>query len=113
MPYHHKRPDNYCEFIIREKGHERAPACTVEIQNSFRREFGEQLMRELSRGAWFYDADASPRCFRILPSHLEQAIEIARQHFKSIFKIEGEKIEDIISGDTKEQPGLFGGGESA
>lgn len=102
-----KARDNFCNFIVRERGVASHPNHTIEIECSWHDDFGKRLMREITNGGWMYDREASPRCFRILPAMLEQAVELAKECFGNVYVTEGARIENRVTGEVFDQPSLF------
>jgi len=106
--YRHKASGPYADFIIRERGVGDHPTLTVEVDSTYSQEFVEELKKQLRHG--------SERCWEpdlkrwfIHPSALEKACQVAGMFFTHVYVTEGEKITDVVTGTTYEQPGLFGG----
>ncbi len=103
--------ESFAEFTVREQGPEAFPLHTVELRTSYEPAFdgskGQrgELARTLPQGATAFDRDA--KCWLILAVCREQAVEIAKKHFRSVSLREGERRTDLKGGRVTVQEGLF------
>jgi hypothetical protein len=94
------------EFILREKGDAEKPNCTVEVQFNLSTRgvaFKDELKEVIPRRRWHYDPELH-RWFIAL-QELDRAITIARKHFDHVYKTEGTRRVDVVTGASQE--GLF------
>lgn len=103
-----KARENFCDFIQRERGIDTHPNHTIEINASWHDDFGKRLMSEIASGAWMYDRNPTPRVFRILPVAWDQAIALAKDCFANVYLTNGERVENLKTGEVYDQPSLFG-----
>lgn len=104
--YRYKTSSPYAEFIVRERGIADHPNLTVEVESTYNEEFVNALKGALRHGserAW----DGDLKRWFISPAVLEKTCLIAGRFYGKVYLVEGDKITDIISGQSSEQAGLF------
>lgn len=99
--------DSYCDVIVREKGIAEKPDLTIEVEYSFNREMNEAIKEKCPYYAWWFDADAEPKVWRVHPRYQILIERLAVEMFDCARRIEGEIITDLKTGNTFEQKSLF------
>lgn len=116
-----KKLENYAVFTHVPEGTLDAwPKLTVRVDTSYNRTFsgyseddgkgGTRKVRGalynlVPDGAKVFEPDS--KCWFILPSYLDAAIQLAKRFFAHVYEVEGEKTTNHFTGETDEQPSLF------
>jgi len=94
------------EFTVRARGPKDHPKLTVEVESSYNMLFVDALKSNLKNNSErHWDPDAVR--WWITPAALDKMIQIATKHYEKVYKVEGNKVTDCITGHSYEALNLF------